>query len=76
MHVELPELQRTAGPPDLSQSLPHPQSFPVAGGSFQVSRMLLTDGPSRDVELLLIDTGTVRAAICPTRGMSLWKANI
>ncbi len=76
MLVDLPELQRTVGPPDLSQPLPQPQAYSVAGGAFQVSRLLLTDGPRRDVELLLVDTGTVRAAICPTRGMSLWKANI
>lgn len=56
--------------------LSHPSRVEAAGGPFQIARLELTDGPSQHVELLLVDTGRVRAAICPTRGMSLWKANI
>ncbi len=76
MQVTLPEAVRSATPPDLNQQLTFGTQFKVAAGEFLCSRILLTTGASRDVELLIIDTGTVRAAICPTRGMSLWKANI
>ncbi|MCA9180153.1 MAG: aldose 1-epimerase family protein [Planctomycetales bacterium] len=76
MRIDLPELQRISTPPDLATPLRQPASVDAAGGQFQIARLQLTDGPSQHVELLLVDTGRVRAAICPTRGMSLWKANI
>ncbi len=76
MRIELPELQRTPTPPNLAKPLSQPSRIEAASGQFQVARLQLSDGPSQHVELLLVDTGRVRAAICPTRGMSLWKANI
>ncbi|MCA9135050.1 MAG: hypothetical protein KDA45_17900, partial [Planctomycetales bacterium] len=72
MRIDLPELQRISTPPDLATPLRQPASVDAAGGQFQIARLQLTDGPSQHVELLLVDTGRVRAAICPTRGMSLW----
>ncbi len=76
MNVNLPEPQRSATPPDLAKPLKGTSGVKVAAGEFQIGRYVLTDGPSQNVELLVIDTGLVRAAICPTRGMSVWKANI
>jgi galactose mutarotase-like enzyme len=76
MNINLPELQRTTTAPDLAAPLSQPSRIKAAGGHFEISRLQLTDGPSQQVELLMVDSGRVRAAICPTRGMSLWKANI
>lgn len=76
MIVDLPEPLRVARPPQLTAPLDAAVSVPVAGGQFRLARYLLTDGASQDVELLVVDTGTVRGALCPTRGMSLWKAHI
>lgn len=76
MKIETPAAQHAATPPDLTNPLTHPTRIDVAGGSFEITRLLLTDGASQGVELWLVDTGRVRAAICPTRGMSLWKAHI
>ncbi len=47
-----------------------------AGGTFAVQRYRFTSGKREGVELVVIDSGKVRAAICPTRGMGLWKANL
>ena len=76
MNVLLPEPQCVAAAPELSQPLTNPTRIQVAAGEFLISRLRLGDGPSQGVELILIDTGSTRAAICPTRGMSLWKAHI
>ena len=76
MSVKLPEAIEVSTRPDLSQSLTSPTTIQTAGGEFQIQRLRLTDGASCGVELLLVDSGKVRAAICPTRGLGLWKANI
>jgi galactose mutarotase-like enzyme len=76
MNVDLPEPVRSTAPPNLAEPLEHGLAVTAAAGTFRVARYVLTDGPSRDVELLVVDTGSVRAALCPTRGLSLWKANI
>ena len=47
-----------------------------AGGTFAVQQYRFTSGKREGVELVVVDSGKVRAAISPTRGMSLWKANI
>ncbi len=47
-----------------------------AGGTFAVQRYRFTSGKREGVELIVVDSGKVRAAICPTRGISLWKAHI
>lgn len=76
MQVNLPDLIRVSNPPSLSDALENGATESTAAGNFRVQRIELTDGPSRGVELLCIESDRVRAAICPTRGMSLWKANI
>jgi galactose mutarotase-like enzyme len=76
MNINLPEPHRTAAVPNLSHPLDRSTVVKVAAGEFRIARHLLTDGASQDAELILIDSGVVRAALCPTRGMSLWKANI
>lgn len=76
MNINLPEPQRTADTPNLSQPLDRAAVVKVAAGEFRIARHTLTDGASQNVELIVVDTGVVRAALCPTRGMSLWKANI
>ena len=76
MPTNLPVATPASSPPDLSQSLEGATKFSCAAGSFGVKRIELGNGPSAGVELLLVETDRIRAAICPTRGMSLWKANI
>ena len=76
MNIKLPEAIEVSTRPDLSQSLESPITVQSAGGDFHIQRLRLIDGASCGVELLLVDTGKVRAAICPTRGLGLWKANI
>lgn len=76
MMISLPDPVSAPRPPALDESLDHADTIPSAAGEFAVKRIQLTDGPSQGVELLMVQTDRVRAAICPTRGMSLWKANI
>lgn len=76
MQVPLPSPILSSAAPDLTSACEKATSFRAAGGEFRVCRHQLTNGSSRDVELIVVDSGNVRAAICPTRGMSLWKANI
>lgn len=76
MKIESPAPLCTASPLDLTAPLNHSTRIDCAGGSFEIARLQLTDGASQGVELWVVDTGRVRAAICPTRGMSLWKAHI
>ncbi len=77
MIIRLPEPIQLADPPDLHRfDFTSSAKANVAAGSFRIQPLMLTDGPKAGVELLIVDTGRVRAAICPTRGMSLWKAVI
>lgn len=77
MQVPLPEVMRWTGPPDIQQPLDSSaHKIPAVGGEFKLQRALLCEGACAGVELLLVETDRVRAAICPTRGMSLWKACI
>ena len=63
-------------PPSLHQPLAKAMQVRCSGGAFKVQRVRLTAGARCGVELLLVDSGSVRAAICPTRGMGLWRAHI
>ncbi len=72
----LPEPIESQWAPDLSQPLENPRAYKTAAGEFGVQRFLLTDGPRSGTELLVVETDRVRAALCPTRGLSLWKAYI
>lgn len=76
MQIELSQPVLTALAPDLTQPLTNATKIKSAAGEFRVSQVQLTEGASAGVTLLLIDSGSARAAICPTRGMSLWKANV
>lgn len=76
MSSNLPEALELASPPDLSQPLSNPTKAKTAAGAIGYQRVVLTEGLSAGIELILVETDQVRAAICPTRGMSLWKANI
>lgn len=76
MHSNLPEPVEIATVPDLSQPLTAPVQLDTVAGKFGYQRYRLTTGLSEGVELIVVETGNVRAAICPTRGMGLWKANI
>ena len=73
--MPLPKLETVAAVPSLEKSIGG-QALSSAAGNFRVRRLRLDEGPSQGVEMLLVETDRVRAAICPTRGMSLWKANI
>lgn len=64
-------------PTDLSQPLgENATRAKSAGGTFAVQRYRFVSGKREGVELVVVDSGKVRAAICPTRGMGLWKANL
>lgn len=76
MSSHLPEALELASPPDLSQPLSNPTKAQTAAGEIGYQRVRLQNGLSAGVELILVETDQVRAAICPTRGMSLWKVNI
>ncbi|MEM7477655.1 MAG: aldose 1-epimerase family protein [Planctomycetota bacterium] len=76
MSISLPQPVTLSSPPDLSQPLEGGQRLATAAGDFTISRVELAGGASHGVELLLVQSDRVRAAICPTRGMSLWKADI
>lgn len=76
MQIPLPSPFQSTVAPDLTSKCEKATSFKAAGGEFRVCRHQLTGGASQGVELIVVDSGKVRAAICPTRGMSLWKANI
>ncbi|MCA9130791.1 MAG: aldose 1-epimerase family protein [Planctomycetales bacterium] len=76
MKVDLPHAIQLSDPPDLSLPLPNPTRVSSAAGDFLVSNVLLSGGMRTGVNLIIIDSGAVRAAICPTRGMGLWKARI
>ncbi len=46
----------------------------VQGGQFKFVFYRLVGGISDGIDILEIDTGTLRTVVLPTRGMSLWKA--
>lgn len=76
MRVDLPEPTSVSKVPSIAEALEGAQEIAAAAGKFKCRRVTLTDGPQAGVEVVLIDSGRARAAICPTRGMSLWKANL
>jgi galactose mutarotase-like enzyme len=77
MAIALRPPRPTATLPDLSKPLgSEALVLQAAGGAFRVDRILLEGGRRAHVEMLLVDTGTVRAALLPTRGLGLWRANI
>ncbi len=76
MNITHIETVDCSAPPCVSDLLPHPTLAQAEAGDFQLQRFRLNDGQRAGVELLVVNSGSVRAAICPTRGMSLWKAHI
>ncbi|RMF37130.1 MAG: DUF4432 family protein, partial [Planctomycetota bacterium] len=74
MRIDLPAPVLLSVPPSLDAMPDGTVSQATASGDFRLGRIRLTDGPWQGVELLVVDAGRLRAAICPTRGMSLWKA--
>ena len=69
MPIEL-EAVEVEQPPTLSDACRTP------AGDFRLDRYRMTAGRRAGCELIYVDSGTVQAAICPTRGMSLWKARL
>ncbi len=64
-------------PADLAQPLGDSATrVRSASGTFAVQRYRFDSGKREGVELVVVDSGKVRAAICPTRGLSLWRAHI
>jgi galactose mutarotase-like enzyme len=51
-------------------------AFKVTASGFKLERIRLTQGKQAGCEMLLVQTPEVCAAICPTRGMSLWRARL
>ncbi|QDV28055.1 aldose 1-epimerase family protein [Aureliella helgolandensis] len=76
MQITLPEISPIDGPVDLSKPLADALCVRSAAGEFRIKRVRLSGGLSSGVELILVDNGNVRAAICPTRGMGLWKMQV
>lgn len=50
-----------------------PESVPAGNGQFRLNWGALRGGKREGVQLLIIDTGKIRMAILPTRGMGIWK---
>jgi galactose mutarotase-like enzyme len=69
IRVELPTVH-CESPPEMVANLPE------KAGDFRLGRYRFTQGPQTGCELLLVDFGRGRVAICPTRGMSLWRAQL
>lgn len=77
MAIKLPPARSVSELPNLSQPLAaSAQVLKAAGGVFRIERLVLEGGRRGGVELLVVDTGRVRAALLPTRGLSLWRANV
>ncbi len=77
MSLKLIPVQNVTSLPDLSRPLGAKATrLKAAGGEFAIERLTLEGGRRSGVEMLVIDTGRVRAALLPTRGLSLWRANI
>jgi len=77
MKIEITSTLIVDQPPDLSKPLSSSATrVRSAGGTFAIQKYRLSSGKRADVELLVVDSGNVRAAICPTRGFSLWRAQI
>lgn len=77
MAIKLPPVRSVAELPDLSKPLTaSAQLLKAAGGQFRFERLVMEGGRRAGVEILMIDTGRVRAALLPTRGLNLWRANI
>ncbi|MCC6507863.1 MAG: aldose 1-epimerase family protein [Pirellulaceae bacterium] len=77
MPIKLPPARVVREVPNLSQPLPSSVlAIKCAGGEFRVDRVVLEGGRRTGVEIVVVDTGLVRAALLPTRGLSLWRANI
>ncbi|GIW96943.1 MAG: DUF4432 domain-containing protein [Pirellulaceae bacterium] len=74
MRVPLPSAHPATSPPKLDRMPDSALEIPCADGIFRLSRVRLEEGPCDGVELLIVDAGKLRAAVCPTRGMSVWKA--
>ncbi len=77
MPIKLPPARNATEVPDLSRALPgNSLAVRCAGGEFRIDRVVLEGGRRAGVELIVVDTGRVRAALIPTRGLSLWRAHI
>ncbi len=77
MPIKLPPTRNATEVPDLSRPLPAScLTVKCAGGEFRIDRVVLEGGRRSGVEVVIIDTGSVRAALIPTRGLSLWRAHI
>lgn len=77
MIIALPEPTVVITPPALDKiPIQTPTQAKTAAGVFKVWRFLLSGGRREGVEMLVVDSGSVRAALLPTRGLSLWRANI
>jgi galactose mutarotase-like enzyme len=50
--------------------------LPVAAGDFRLGHFQLTNGRQKGCELIVADCGRACIAVCPTRGMSIWKAQL
>lgn len=77
MNLNLPERVVSNSLPALDKPLTQPGTLArTAAGTFKIHRFLLSGGRRDGVELLVVDSGAVRAVILPTRGMSLWRADM
>ncbi len=75
MPIKLPPARNAPEVPDLATPLSsNSQSIKCAGGEFRIDHVVLEGGKRAGVHVLVVDTGKVRAALIPTRGLSLWRA--
>jgi hypothetical protein len=52
------------------------ETLPVEAGGFRMGFFQLTQGRQAGCQLIVADSGAARIAVCPTRGMSIWKARL
>lgn len=53
-----------------------PEKISAADGRFGVEFETLAGGKSHDMELLTVDTGSVKVTFLPDRGMGIWKCDL
>lgn len=53
-----------------------PETLPIKAGDFRLGWFRLIGGLRSGCELIVAESDQARAVICPTRGMSLWRARL
>jgi hypothetical protein len=52
------------------------EAFDAGGADYAVSKKTLRGGRQDGVDVITVDNGAMKFTVLPTRGMSLWRANV